>query len=153
MKLFVQYSWIFRWWCEYFDVTYDNSTIAGDKLVKGKKYMFFEFPHGVFPVGQFLSASLIADLTPGHMICGTGADIVFMFPVMRQMMAWLGTMPAKRANITKILNKGRHCAIIPGGELAMKIMDTLQQLLVCKIWRVLICRRALLNRDCGNVSD
>ena len=66
-------------------------------------------------MGQFLSASLIDSLFPGHMICGTGADAVFAFPVMRQIMARIGTHPAKRQNITKILNKGWHCAVIPGG--------------------------------------
>lgn len=40
------------------------------------------------------------------MITGTGADIIFRIPVMRQMMAWIGTMPAKRKNITKTFEKG-----------------------------------------------
>ena len=40
------------------------------------------------------------------MITGTGADIIFKIPVMRQIMAWIGTMPAKRKNITKIFEKG-----------------------------------------------
>ena len=85
--------------------------------------MFFEFPHGIFPMGQFLSASLIPELTPGHMICGTGADIVFAFPVMRQIMAWLGTHPASRANISKIFKKGYQCAIMPGGIAEMYLVN------------------------------
>jgi hypothetical protein len=40
------------------------------------------------------------------MITGTGADIIFKIPVMRQIMAWIGTMPAKRKNITKTFEKG-----------------------------------------------
>lgn len=73
--------------------------------------------------GQFLSASLIKDLTPGHMICGTGADIIFQFPVMRQVMAWLGTHPAQRKNITKIFTKGYHAAVIPGGIAEMYVIN------------------------------
>jgi hypothetical protein len=47
-----QYSWIFRWWVEYFELTYDSESIAGDKFKKGQKYIFFEFPHGIFPMGK-----------------------------------------------------------------------------------------------------
>lgn len=57
-------------------------------------------------MGQFLSASLIDEFVPGQMITGTGADIIFKVPVMRQIMAWIGTMPAKRKNITKTFEKG-----------------------------------------------
>lgn len=115
--------WIWDIWREYFGMTYDNSSISDGKFKENQKYMFFEFPHGIFPMGQFLSASLIKELTPGHMICGTGADIVFMFPVMRQIMAWLGTMPASRKSISKIYSRGHHCAIIPGGIAEMYVMN------------------------------
>jgi 1-acyl-sn-glycerol-3-phosphate acyltransferase len=54
----------------------------------------------------YSTASLIDELVPGQMITGTGADIIFRIPVMRQMMAWIGTMPAKRKNITKTFEKG-----------------------------------------------
>ena len=47
------------------------------------------------------------------MITGTGADIIFRIPVMRQIMAWIGTMPAKRKNITKTFEKGT-LGCIPG---------------------------------------
>ena len=55
---------------------------------------------------SIFSASLIDEFVPGQMITGTGADIIFKIPVMRQIMAWIGTMPAKRKNITKIFEKG-----------------------------------------------
>lgn len=112
------YSWIFGVWREYFGMTYDCDTVQHAKLDVKKKYMFLEFPHGVFPMGQFLSASLVDEIAPGQMITGTAADIVFKVPVMRQVMAWLGTMPAKRQNITKIFKKGYRCAIVPGGEMS-----------------------------------
>jgi hypothetical protein len=54
------------------------------------------------------SASLIDEFVPGQMITGTGADIIFKIPVMRQIMAWIGTMPAKRKNITKTFEKGNE---------------------------------------------
>ena len=122
------YCWIWNVWRDYFDFTGDWSSLTeqsekNKKTGRPDKFFFFEFPHGIFPMGQFLSASLIRDITPGKMICGTGADIVFMFPVMRHVMAWIGTNPAKRANITKILNRGDHLAIIPGGIAEMYLMN------------------------------
>lgn len=122
------YCWIWDIWREYFDFTGDWESVTNHQNKQAKdgktpKYVFFEFPHGIFPMGQFLSASLIKDITPGKMICGTGADIIFMFPVMRHVMAWIGTNPAKRSNITKILQRGDHLAIIPGGIAEMYLMN------------------------------
>ena len=93
---------------DYFSYEYDSSSVSFEE---GKKYIFFEFPHGIFPMGQFLSASIIDEIFPGHMICGIGADAIFMFPVMRQVMAWIGTQRATRENIKKILNVGHHCTL------------------------------------------
>jgi 2-acylglycerol O-acyltransferase 2 len=106
-------SWVFALWREYFAFTYDVSHSKFDFQSK-QQYMCLEFPHGIFPMGQFISASIIDKAFPGQMICGTGADIIFYFPIMRHLMAWLGTRPAKRKNIQKILAAGHHVAIIPG---------------------------------------
>jgi len=116
------YCYLFKIWRDYFGITFDKS-LTGD-INDGQRYMFFEFPHGIFPMGQFLSCSLIKDVYPGQMICGTGADVIFTIPVMRQIMAWIGTLPAKRSNITKILNRGHHCAVIPGGIAEMYLMNS-----------------------------
>lgn len=79
--------WIFGVWHEYFGFTTECSKFtAHHKLHPEAKYMFAEFPHGIFPMGQFLSASMIKVLTPGQMIHGTGADIVFKIPIMRHIM-------------------------------------------------------------------
>jgi len=106
------YSSLWKPLRDYFSFEHDASNVAFEK---DKKYMFYEFPHGIFPMGQFLSASVIEEIFPGHMICGIGADAIFMFPVMRQIFAWIGTQRAGRSNITKILNTGSHCAVLPGG--------------------------------------
>lgn len=74
-------------------------------------------------MGQFISASVIEEGFPGEMICGTGADIIFAFPVMRQIMAWLGTRPATRKDMQKIFSKGHHVAVIPGGIAEMYLVS------------------------------
>jgi 2-acylglycerol O-acyltransferase 2 len=117
------YSPIFKIWRDYFNFTYDCSSITGKNLLDvNEKYMFFEFPHGIFPMGQFLSASVIDDIGVG-MICGTAADVVFRFPIMRHIMAWLGTHPVSSKNIKKVLDKYKRCAIIPGGIAEMYLVN------------------------------
>lgn len=122
------YCWIWDAWKEYFDFTANWDTVTeklkkDEKNKKTSKLAFLEFPHGIFPMGQFLSASSIRDITPNQMICGTGADVVFMFPILRQIFTWIGTNPAKRINITKILQRGDHLAIIPGGIAEMYLIN------------------------------
>ena len=82
---------IWRLWRNYFDFEID---IQNSEIRDGQKYMFCDFPHGVFPMGQFLCASVMEEMYPNHktdgVFCGTGADIVFMFPIMRHIMSWIG---------------------------------------------------------------
>jgi len=109
------YSW--PWLClrDYFDVEADISSIDLNKL-KAKRHCFFEFPHGVFPMGQFLSASMIKELFGDEeMICGTGADIIFKFPILRHVFSMLGTRPVSRQNFKRIIDAGHHAAVVPGG--------------------------------------
>jgi hypothetical protein len=79
-----QYCWIWEVWRDYFDFSFDNSSLAN--IDNSKKHMVFEFPHGIFPMGQFIAASEVDKITPGKAICGLGADIVFVFPVIRHVM-------------------------------------------------------------------
>jgi len=117
-------SFLFKYWCEYFEVTYDNTTISGENALKqGEKYLFLEFPHGIFPMGQVLSLYKVDEAIPNQMICGIGADAIFTFPIMRQFMAWLGTVPANRKNIKKLFDQGKQVAVIPGGIAEMFIVN------------------------------
>lgn len=119
------YCWIWKLWHEYFDVSSDLSSIQN--MDPKKRYVYFEFPHGIFPMGQFLSVYWIRNLPTGKMICGTGADAVFMFPVMRQIMAWIGTVPANRKSMSKVYEDGNYGAVIPGGIAEMYIGDDNQE--------------------------
>ncbi len=125
------YSYLFDVWREYFNYTYDNSEVK-DKLDPNKRFIFFEFPHGIFPMGQFLSASLIREITPGKMVCGTGADVIFSFPIMRHVMAWVGTRRANRKSMGGIFKDGHHCAVIPGGIAEMYVTNTYEETIYLK---------------------
>lgn len=34
LEFWCQYSWIFKWWGDYFDLSYDNETLSGEKALK-----------------------------------------------------------------------------------------------------------------------
>ena len=105
-------SWLFTTWRKYFDYSWINYA----KLEKGKKYIFLEMPHGIFPMGQFISASCVIDVFgPDDLFIGIGASVVYYFPILRHIFSLCGTRPATRRNITKILDEGYHCTILPGG--------------------------------------
>ena len=53
-------SWLFYLWVKYFDMEFIGNDEANDP--NGRKFIFFEFPHGVFPMGQFLSGSVCSIL-------------------------------------------------------------------------------------------
>lgn len=125
------YSFLFDTWREYFDYSFDNTSIKG-KIDNSKRYIFFEFPHGIFPMGQMISASLIREITPGKMVCGTGADVIFSFPIMRHVMAWVGTRPAKRDHMQRIFEEGHFCAVIPGGIAEMYVTSTAEETIYLK---------------------
>lgn len=104
--------WIWNVWIEYFEMTFD---VESTHDMKKKKCIYLEFPHGIFPVGQFVSASFVYNQYPDVKICGTGADVIFKVPVMRQIMSWIGTHPANKKSIKKIFEDGHQLANIPGG--------------------------------------
>lgn len=115
------YSWVFALWRKYFAYSWVNYA----KLEKGKKYMFLEMPHGIFPMGQFISASCVRHMFGDEeTIVGIGADVIFYFPILRHIMSFCGTRPAKRKNITKIFDTGHHCTILPGGIAEMYLCDS-----------------------------
>ena len=109
---------------DYFSFEVDVSSM---KFEGDEKYIFFEFPHGIFPMGQFLSASLIEEMFPGKMICGLGASVIFQFPVMRHVMAMLGTRIASPESVKKIFDAGHHAAVIPGGIAEMFLSSDEQE--------------------------
>jgi len=79
------------------------------------------------PVAQIVSASVMDRIEKNRPICGLGADAIFVFPVMRQFMSWLGVHPASRKNITKILNNHQNVAVIPGGIAEMYLINEITE--------------------------
>ena len=104
-------SWLFDLWHKYFAYTWECYA----EIEKGKKYIFLEFPHAIFPMGQVLSASVVRTAFPDDIVMGVAADVVFWFPIFRHVLAWTGVRGASRKNIQSILNEGCQCTVLPGG--------------------------------------
>eukprot|EP00879_Flechtneria_rotunda_P014757 GHRR01015421.1.p1 GENE.GHRR01015421.1~~GHRR01015421.1.p1 ORF type:complete len:285 (+),score=59.03 GHRR01015421.1:1233-2087(+) len=103
-------SWIFQTWREYFKFSYLNEAT----LDPNKKYIFVEFPHGVFPISELIAGTLCQVIWPSFSIYSVAASSVFSIPFWRHFIAWLGSVPATPGNFKKIMKKG-SVAVIVGG--------------------------------------
>lgn len=103
-------SWVFRTWREYFAFSYLNEAT----LSPGKKYIFVEFPHGVFPMSELIAGTLCQAIWPDFSIYSVAASSVFSIPFWRHFIAWLGSVPATPGNFKKVLSWG-SVAVIVGG--------------------------------------
>lgn len=128
-------SYVFVAWHRYFNFDVEVSSLyphmnnhikEGETKkngeIKKERFIFFEFPHGVFPIGQVLTAPLVEKFTPGEYICATGASILFKVPMMKHIMAWMGTRPANRKSMTGVFENDMHVAVIPGGIAEMYVV-------------------------------
>uniref|UniRef100_A0A6V1SPI9 Acyltransferase n=1 Tax=Heterosigma akashiwo TaxID=2829 RepID=A0A6V1SPI9_HETAK len=104
-------SWVFRVWRKYFDWEMKITVPLDPK----RKYLFAEFPHGIFPMGSVLSASVVQEFFPGQKICGMGASVIYRGPVYRHFMSWIGTRPATKENFKAAYEGDWHTVVLPGG--------------------------------------
>ena len=111
--------WVFKTWREYFKFSYLNEAV----LAPEKKYIFVEFPHGVFPMSELIAGSLCQAIWPFFNIYSVAADSVFKIPFWRHFVAWMGSVPASSRNFKKVLSWG-NVAVIVGGIAGERIGDS-----------------------------
>jgi len=103
---------IWKTWCEYFSFTV---IVKSDQpLSPDKNFIFVEFPHGVFPLGFMLSATIVQKVLTGLRVEGAIASILFRIPVIAQLSNWFGSRPATKSNIHKLLDQG-SVGLMAGG--------------------------------------
>lgn len=103
-------SYVFKTWREYFNYSYLNEALLDPE----KNYIFVEFPHGVFPLSELIAGTLCQFVWPNFKIYSLAATTVFNIPFWRHFVAWIGSVPATRANFKRLLSKG-SVAVIVGG--------------------------------------
>ncbi|KAG1673426.1 hypothetical protein FOA52_002191 [Chlamydomonas sp. UWO 241] len=115
-------SWAFKTWREYFKFSY----LFEEHFHHDKRYIFAEFPHGVFPMGPLIAGSLSCVLFPDFEIYSLAATSVFSIPGWRHFLAWIGSVPATTANFKRVLKKG-SVAIIVGGIAEMFLTSSVRE--------------------------
>ncbi|WIA23473.1 hypothetical protein OEZ85_000218 [Tetradesmus obliquus] len=103
-------SWVFKTWREYFSFSYLNEA----ELELGKRYIFVEVPHGVFPLSEILAGTNCQAIWPHWKVYSLAASSVFGVPLWRHFLTWIGCVPATSANFKKMLAKG-SVAVVVGG--------------------------------------
>eukprot|EP00877_Chromochloris_zofingiensis_P004273 jgi/Chrzof1/13847/Cz08g14220.t1_DGAT2A[v5.2] len=102
---------------------YFQFSIAFDCPIDLKgKYIFAEFPHGVFPLSQHLAITLTDKVWPGMDIYSIAASSIFRVPMWRHVMSWIGARPATARNFKKLLKRG-SVGLVPGGIAEMYILE------------------------------
>eukprot|EP00903_Cladosiphon_okamuranus_P015406 g14229.t2 len=105
-------SWLFAVWRRYFRW----QCVLEEPLDQHKRYMFAEMPHGVMPVGQLLSCSVVRHVFPGPKhISGVAADVVLRMPGIRILYSWLGIRKAGRQSILDMFEQNINVAVVVGG--------------------------------------
>eukprot|EP00210_Caulerpa_lentillifera_P004313 g4116.t1 len=117
---------LFKLWRQYFSFSY----YLEEKLPPTNKYLFAEFPHGTFPMGPILAATLIPKMFPGEKVYSLAADVLFKIPLYRQFMCWMGSQPATKRHFDRLISKA-SVAIVVGGIAEMFMQyETREQVLL-----------------------
>ena len=88
-----------------------------------RKYMFAHFPHGIYPMGPFLSVSCFAEGAPGVRCSGVIADVLLRTPGLRHLYTAVGSRSASKKSIERIFKAGGSVGILPGGIKEMFLAD------------------------------
>eukprot|EP00928_Gymnodinium_smaydae_P033743 TRINITY_DN24093_c0_g1_i1.p1 TRINITY_DN24093_c0_g1~~TRINITY_DN24093_c0_g1_i1.p1 ORF type:complete len:335 (+),score=18.18 TRINITY_DN24093_c0_g1_i1:48-1052(+) len=104
-------TYAFKSLLEYFSVRYTN--VNGEPLPPGQ-YLFAMMPHGLYPFGgACASVSELANVFSHAR--GTVASAALWVPMIRQLMGWVGCVPANSASMSAVLRAGESLFLVPGG--------------------------------------
>lgn len=102
-------------WASYFRW---RAILAHKDLDPTKKYIFLSYPHGIFPMGQWLLAAAWSDIFPPdkgwRYTKGAGADVTLRFPIVRHMYGWFGVVSAAKDELIRQF-KTYNLTLVPGG--------------------------------------
>eukprot|EP01023_Acetabularia_acetabulum_P007748 TRINITY_DN13395_c0_g1_i4.p1 TRINITY_DN13395_c0_g1~~TRINITY_DN13395_c0_g1_i4.p1 ORF type:complete len:288 (-),score=44.59 TRINITY_DN13395_c0_g1_i4:407-1270(-) len=100
--------WLFETWRQYFCYSFKLESDFEEQ-----EYILAEFPHGVFPMGQILGATLVPDMFNSK-VYALAASILFRVPIYKQLFIMMGCKPATKNNFKALLKKA-SVAVIVGG--------------------------------------
>lgn len=88
--------------------------VRGTELDPTRQYIFVAPPHGAFPFGNVCSAVAFPTVA-GLTVRSLAATAVIRYPIIRQVMSWIGVIDASRQNAYRALLEGESIGICPGG--------------------------------------
>ena len=85
-----------------------------------RPHVFAAFPHGIFPIGPWLSLGVAQRALPGARMCGVLASVLLRTPGLRHLYYSLGLRAADAKSIGGVLTRDRaSCQIIVDGVAEM----------------------------------
>jgi len=137
--------YVWRTLCEYFSFKVIKPI---ESYSSNECYMFVEFPHGIFPIGYILSATVVQTCLSGLRVEGAIASILFRIPFIRQLCHWFGSRPATEKNIRMLLNQG-SVGLMAGGIAELFLSSRTHEMVYVKRRKGFI--RLALERGCNLV--
>jgi len=110
---YIEENPMWKYWRGYFSF----HLVIPDSLIEepNTRFIFSEHPHGIFPMGQWMSQSIYRKCFPNWRYCkGVTTDSCLKAPVIRQLYGWYGLISAKRESMEEQLIN-YNIAVIPGG--------------------------------------
>jgi 2-acylglycerol O-acyltransferase 2 len=119
---FILHNPLWPGWRQYFG--FQVYKRAGADWPADQRYLLVEEPHGYFPMGQWLSQSVSAQLFPGlRCVKGGGASVLTHIPLVRHVYGWMGIISAGRQSLAHAFQQGYNVCIIPGGIAEMFLVS------------------------------
>jgi diacylglycerol O-acyltransferase 2, plant len=110
----------------------------GPPLDSSRTYLFGASPHGVFPMGQWLTNPTgggatheINDALPVR-VRGTVATVLLRIPLLRHLLSWRGLVASDREIIRRLLKRGVSVVVIPGGIREMYVSGMQEERVVLR---------------------
>lgn len=79
-----------------------------------RQYIFVAPPHGAFPIANVCAAIAFPTIA-GLPVRSLAATAVVRYPIIRQLMSWIGAIDASRDSAYRALLEGESIGICPGG--------------------------------------
>ena len=118
-------AWVLpRWFENSLEVIVED----GAKFDKNQRYVFGYVPHGLYPLGAAYLPLLPAwrRLMPGIRPPTLCASIVFVLPVLRDLLQWLGLRVVTKQTFIRTLEQRNSLIVVPGGQAELVLTSRLK---------------------------
>lgn len=108
--------WVFRSSARMLGV--EQSSILEEPLDPKKQYMITCTPHGAYAVSGLLFIAPQWRVDPaykGHRLTSIGASVLFLLPIVREIILLLGGREVTKTNLERLISAGNSIGMIPGG--------------------------------------